>query len=213
MKSEQSHNDPTPPGGEKLENEANPERLEILEQLESGQIDVEEAMRQLEAAGGSGPEELPEQSSIPLSDDRTRELKRKKENVWLIFLAIGSGFTALGGWLGSLGEWWWLLGAPILLLGVVILVFTLAGRSSPWLHLKVITGQSSWPREIVLTFPLPLRWTGSLLRFWDGKINGLDATALDELLLSLEGNISSDTPIYIEVLEGGSGERIQVYLG
>jgi hypothetical protein len=52
------------------------------------------------------------------------------------------------------------------------------------------------------------------LRRWGRYAGSLDATAVDELLLSLEGNLSADNPIHIEVHEDDeSGEKIQVYLG
>jgi hypothetical protein len=52
------------------------------------------------------------------------------------------------------------------------------------------------------------------LRRWGRYAKSLDATAVDELLLSLEGNLSADNPILIEVNEDDeSGEKIQVYLG
>jgi hypothetical protein len=52
-----------------------------------------------------------------------------------------------------------------------------------------------------------------MLRFFSPKINGLDATGVDELLFALDEGLLSDTPIYIEVDEGEGGEKIQVYLG
>jgi hypothetical protein len=52
------------------------------------------------------------------------------------------------------------------------------------------------------------------LRTWGPKIEGLKDTGVDELLLAMEGNISKDTPLYVEVEDDPvSGERIQVFFG
>jgi hypothetical protein len=55
--------------------------------------------------------------------------------------------------------------------------------------------------------------TARLLRWFSPHIEGLDSTMVDDLIIALEGNISSDEPITIEVDEGESGERVEVFLG
>lgn len=86
--------------------------------------------------------------------------------------------------------------------------------NAPWLHVRVDTGQESWPRHVAFSLPVPLRLASWGLRRWGHYASGLDATAVDELLLSLEGSINADNPIHIEVHEDDeTGERIQVFLG
>jgi hypothetical protein len=111
------------------------------------------------------------------------------------------------------GGWWWLLAAPMLLAGGTILILLLASLGSPWVHVRVDTGQKSWPRRIAISLPLPLRISAWGLRTFGVYIPGLENTSLDELLVELEGSLSKGHPIQIEVEEGDSGERIQVYLG
>ena len=41
----------------------------------------------------------------------------------------------------------------------------------------------------------------------------LDRTALDELLLAMEGAQQADGPLYIDVWEDDAGERVRVYFG
>lgn len=69
------------------------------------------------------------------------------------------------------------------------------------------------PRRIAISLPLPLGLTARILR-WRGLFPGsLDKTAIDDLILALEGNLSTDEPTYIEVDAGESGERIKIHLG
>jgi len=45
------------------------------------------------------------------------------------------------------------------------------------------------------------------------SFGGLDETAIDDLILALEASLSADQPIYIEVDEGESGEKVKIILG
>jgi hypothetical protein len=49
---------------------------------------------------------------------------------------------------------------------------------------------------------------------WGPRIPNLDETVIDDLILALEGNISKDTPLHIEVQEDETtGERVEIFLG
>jgi hypothetical protein len=94
-----------------------------------------------------------------------------------------------------------------------VMILSVATNRSPWVHVRVKTGEDKWPRRIAISLPLPLGLTARILR-WRGMFKGAkDETAIDDLILALEGNLSADEPIYIEVDEGESGERVKVYLG
>lgn len=179
------------------------ERLRILEQIEAGEINVDDALRRLQEV--DAPEEGREVR--PATDNKQFRLW------WLIMLAIGLGVSGLGAWLGSLGGWWWLLAGPVLLLGVLASILAVATSNSVWVHVRVHTGQDSWPRQIAISLPLPLRMTAWFLRNFGQWIPQLKGTSVDELLLALQEGISADTPIYIEVAEGERGERVEVRLG
>jgi len=192
-----------------LQGKLEPEReMDILEKLEQGQIDVQEALHRLE--NGKRPSSV--DHAVPVGDMPGPE--KKWRDWWLIFLAIGLGTLAFGGWLGTIGGWWWLCGGPILILGVTLFVLALASRNAPWLHLRVDTGQQTWPRRIALSFPIPIKLASWGLRMWGSRIPKLDDTAIDDLIIALEGNLSKDTPIYIEVQDDETtGERVQIFLG
>ena len=175
---------------------------EIISQLEEGIIDVEEAIRLLA--------DVEKVSAKPEAE--LREISRPWYAWWLIPFSIGLGITVAGAGVSTLGGWW-LFAGPLLLLGIPLVTLAAASSGSPWIHLRVSTGRDSWPRRIAISLPLPLRFTAWMLRFFSPKINGLDATGVDELLFALDEGLLSDTPIYIEVDEGEGGEKIQVYLG
>jgi hypothetical protein len=189
------------------------ERKDVLEELEKGQIDVQEAIRRLE-----GEEEVPEESEEPtfpsdIKEDSPRPSKQWR-NWWLVILAGGMGIFALGGWLGTMGGWWWLCAGPTLLLGMVVTIVGLLSQEVPWLHIRVDTGQDTWPRHISLSFPVPKKVASWALRTWGHRFRRLDETAIDELILSLEENFSQETPLYIEVQEDEkTGERVRIFLG
>ncbi len=179
------------------------ERLRILEKVERGEMDVDDALNQLQGVQTPDPAPRPKQKT---------DNKRFKF-WWLIVLAVSLGITGLGAWLGSLGGWWWLLAGPTLLIGVVMFVLALATRNSVWVHVRVNTGQDSWPRRIAISVPLPLRLTAWFFRTFKNWIPELEGTAVDELILELERSVSSDAPIYIHVEDGIGGERVEVRLG
>jgi hypothetical protein len=179
------------------------ERLRILEQIDAGEIDVDDALRELQEING--------QADTPAS---TAAMDKKRyRHWWLILLAIGLGITGLGAWLGSLGGWWWLLAGPVLLLGVLAAAFAMATSNSMWVHVRVHTGQDSWPRRIAISMPIPLRLSAWFLRRFGHRIPQLDNTSVDELLVALQEGVSADSPIFIEVAEGERGERVEVRLG
>lgn len=192
--------------------ESEDEQEALLDQLEAGEIDVSEAIRLIESGSSAGGASAPasdahEMPSISPSLEKLRSW-------WLLIPAIGLMVTAFGGWMSTYGGWWWLLAAPLLLGGLLILLFGLATYDSPWLHIRVDTGQTTWPQRVAISFPVPIRLASWGLRKWGHYAGSLDATAIDELLLSLDENFSADNPIHIEVHEDEeSGEKIQVFLG
>ncbi len=194
------------------EAESDDEQEDLLGQLEAGEIDVSEAIRLIErgssAEGASAPaSEVHETPSISPSLEKWRSW-------WLLIPAIGLIVTAFGGWMSTYGGWWWLCAAPSLFGGILILLFGLATHNSPWLHIRVDTGQVAWPQRVAISFPIPIHLASWGLRKWGHYAGSLDETAIDELLLSLEENFSTDNPIHIEVHEDEeSGEKIQVFLG
>jgi hypothetical protein len=186
---------------------------DVISQLELGEIDVQEAIRRIEDKNSGSKGDMGAQSpdfQTAASSTRANQLG----SWWLLLLASGLAGTALGGWLATLGGWWWLLAAPSLLIGLLVLILALITYRSPWIHLRINTGQSTWPREIYFGFPVPTRLAAWMLRKWGPGIDSLDNTAIDELLMALDGSISGEDPILVEVNEDdGSGEKIQITIG
>jgi len=180
---------------------AEQDAMEILRQVEAGELDAETAASMLES------------ETVPEHEPRASEIPNRWSGWWLIPFSITLIVIAAGISLGQLGGWWWLLAGPMLLIGGVVLILLLASIGSPWVHIRVHTGQESWPRRIAISLPLPLRVSAWGLRMFGVHIPGLEHTSLDELLLALEEGLSGGEPIQIDIDEGESGERVQVYLG
>lgn len=167
--------------------------LNVLQQLEDGRINVEEALKRLgEPVDGS---------SAAMS------AARRSSSWWLIPLAIGVVFLGTGGWLGSLGGAWWILAVPLLFLGIVVTVLAAASSQSPWIFVRV---RSSGRSRARVWIPLPIRavaWSIEMARPW---LPALTATSIDEVLVSLERELGGERDLIIEVDEGGDGERVRV---
>jgi hypothetical protein len=221
--------------------EGDEKRAEILKKLEEGSIDVEEAIRQLSGVGEEPSQDktLPaqpedvldqlekgaidvEQAIQRLSDEgeRAQSVKsavpktpRRWRAWWLIPFSIGIGLTVAGAGVATLGGWYWLLAAPLLLVGIPLFTLAAATSNSPWVHVRVDTGQESWPRRIAISLPIPIRLTAWIMRTFAPKIDGFEETGIDELLIALDEGLLSDSPIFVEVYEGEGGEKVEVYLG
>ena len=177
--------------------------VDVLDQLEKGAIDVEQAIQRL---SGEGERAQRVKSAAP-------EVPRRWRAWWLIPFSVGIGLTVAGAGVATVGGWWWLLAGPLLFLGILFITLAAATSTSPWVHVRVDTGQESWPRRIAISLPIPIRLTAWILRTIGHRINGFEETGIDELLLALDEGLLSDSPIFVEVYEGEGGEKVEVYLG
>jgi hypothetical protein len=180
-----------------MNNEKN--RMEILELLENGEIDTEQALEMM----GNGPEHVTPTSKVP---------EKQWWAWWLVPFSLGMAGAAIGYGLSKLGGAWWICAGPLLVIGGLVMILAILTIQSPWVHLRVHTGQEAWPRRIAISLPLPLRMTAQIIRWFSPRMKGFDHTTVDELILALEGNVSSGNPVIIEIDEGESGERIEVFL-
>jgi hypothetical protein len=174
------------------------EPMEILKQLESGNIGVEEAVKRLGSAGdgGRGAEE--------------GDARGWMSWWWLAPFFIGVGLTALGGWLGALGGWWWLGAAPALLVGIPLMTLAAISRDSPWVEIRFHTTRRSGSHRFFISLPIPVRLAAGAVRLVGPWIRSLDATVIDEFLMALDGSLSRDRPLVVEVSESEEGERVVV---
>lgn len=183
---------------------------DILRQLESGEIDVDEAVRRLQE------EEAPENMDVlPVAAESGFDPPKKWQNWWLIPMMVGLIVLVGGYLLSQLGGWWWACAAPTLLLGLVVVTLAAVSINSPWVHVRVKSKQEGSGSNVRVSLPLPLGLTSFVLRKF-GRFAGdaLDKTMVDEILLALEGDFKKGgDPIYIEVDDDESGEKVEVYLG
>ncbi|RME86830.1 MAG: hypothetical protein D6770_10975 [Anaerolineae bacterium] len=190
--------------------------------LQERKITSEEALRLLDALGedaeaedeavetetghGSGME-----SEMPLE-----EVMAWARRLRLIVLWSGLGITVLGGLLmfwalrsAGMGFWFYCAWVPFLL-GVVLIALGGAGRSVPWVLVRL--EQEEHPRTLAFGLPLPLWAVAWGLRTFGRSIPGLDRIAADEIVQVLAAS-RPDAPLIVHVDEGENGERVQVFIG
>ena len=139
---------------------------------------------------------------------------------WTIPLWIGVGITIIGGVLmyaamqaaGASSLWFACAWLPFLL-GIAIIVVAWSSRSARWIHIRVRQKHGERPQNIALSFPLPIRLTAWVLRHFGHYIPNMENIGLDEIIVALGDNTSSETPFYVEVDEGDDGEKVEIYIG
>jgi hypothetical protein len=165
-------------------------RLNVLQQLDDGSIDVDEALRRLD------------EPPVPAAS-----APRRSHSWWLIPLAVGMAFLGGGGLLASLGGAWWIPAVPLLGIGIGVTVLAAGSSDSPWIFIRVRPAGTR-PRRVWV--PIPVRaaaWMIEIARPW---VPSLGATAVDDVLLTLERELGSDRDLVIDVDETGGGERVRV---
>jgi hypothetical protein len=194
------------------------ERLHILKRIEDGEINAAEGIRLLNALSeDAAPVVLPRRASAP--DPEFRGWKR-----WWLW-PFGAG-VLIAGFSGLLMYWayraadlrlsaWVILWSLPLLFGLFIMLMSFLSRNARWLHLRINTGDAprEWPRRIAISFPLPIAPVAWFLRLFGNFIPPLRRTGVDDLILALNESATPNSPLYVEVNEGGSGEKVQVYIG
>ncbi len=128
----------------------------------------------------------------------------------------GLAITALGGaWTWSLilaGSWLGVLflALPFTAVGVLMAALGLIGRYSPWVHVRVNTERTTWPRNVSFSFPLPVNELAWLVNVLGNYIPDDKRIAVSEMLMAVRDQISPEQPIQVEVLGERLGERVQV---
>ncbi len=217
------------------------ERMHILQMIEDGAVTAEEGLRLLNALAGNKPEleagnaaeagsaeahassaaheaEAPQEPPIVHTTPPAPNMEKWKR-WWLIPLWIGVGITTVGALLmywayakTGLSLWLACLSLPFAV-GVLVIALAAATRTAKWIHIRVNTGKDEWPRNIALSFPLPIHLTAWFLRTFRNNIPKFKDTAVDELILAMGESTTPDNPLYVEVNEGANGEHVQVYIG
>jgi hypothetical protein len=196
------------------------DRMHILQLIEDGEITAAEGLRRLDELAPLIPSAVVDAPAAtrPEHAPPDRELARWKR-WWTIPLYLGLGMTTLGALLmyaayaaAGLGGWFVLASLPFGL-GVLVSALAAATRTAKWLHLRIDTAEADGPRRIALSFPLPLRLTGWLLRTFGDRLPQLKERGVDDLIIALAETDTADTPFYIDVQDGPRGEHVQVYIG
>jgi hypothetical protein len=193
------------------------ERMHILQMIEDGQITAADGLKLFDAlSAAEAAEPLP--AAVPSIPDPDLEHWRRW---WLVPMWAGIGVLLVGALLmflayQSSGFGFWFVCATLpFIAGVLIMALAAASRSARWLHVRVRTNPDAGhgPRNIALSFPLPIRLTAALLRLIGPFVPQLKDHGLDELILALAETTSAEAPLYVDVAEGAGGERVQVYIG
>ena len=188
-------------------------RMRVLQMIEDGQVSAADGLKLLDG--------LSADATAPVADETAPAANPDLDywrRWWIVPMWVGIGVLLVGAVLmfaayqaGGLGFWFVCAALPFAA-GVVIMALAAGSRS---LHVRVRTNPrtNDWPRNIALSFPLPIRLTAWLLRLFGPYIPQLKDHGLDEVILALAETTSSDTPLYVDVDEGEGGERVQVYIG
>jgi len=179
------------------------ERLKVLEQLESGDLNFDQALIELQ-----GPS-----SARPADGASSTADTRRWRHRWLLPFYFGVLATGLGIAAAYQGEWWWLLAAPLLLGGVVLTVLALASTRSPWLHVRITNPSRNWPKTVGISIPVPVRFAAWSVRTIGPLIPNLNEQAIAEMLMALELGRMMEEPLHVEFDNCDSGERVEIYLG
>ena len=216
---------------------ASDERMHILQMIEDGKITAADGLRLLNALSGARPEAAAEGGGAepapeappasPASPPAGAEPSPSVPNMekwrqwWLIPLWIGLAITVSGGllmyWTYSAGgfSFWFACATLPFLFGALVAALASASRTSRWIHVRVNRGEAAddGPKNIRISFPLPIRLAAWCLRVFAPFIPKLKDTGVDELILALEESTSPEKPLFVDVHEGEGGERVQVYIG
>jgi hypothetical protein len=197
------------------------ERLRILQLIDSGQISVEEGLRQLEAlerAGGGGLVEL-EGARATLTGIGGPAFEPTRPGfvviVWQIVFGVGVAVLAAGGVLLSRaygGEampgltWAWVIFA----LGLLVMGLGWWLRQARWFTLRV--REHDGP-AFTIALPLPLGLVIWLLRAAKPFVPQLQEMEADQLILAMRDELRDGRPLVINVDEGENGDQVELYFG
>jgi hypothetical protein len=165
----------------------------------------------------SAAEEKPPQAA-EVTPDPFRDRAQAWRRWWWFPLWGGVGITLVGALLmylawdrSGFGFWFACTWFPFLF-GVFVMALSWASRTARWLHVRIHRQPGDGPRNIAISFPLPLRLAAWFVRTFNVRVPKLERTSLDELILALE-HTTPDAPFFVEVQDDDDGERVEVYIG
>ncbi len=195
------------------------EKLQILNMVEAGQIDAQEAATLLAALSESEAGDDADQPSVevlPPESKPPEPIETRWARFWIYPLMAGGVLLVVGALIVGLvsssdGAWGWLLcGWPLLLLGLLVFVLALWSRWATWMHLRISEGGK---RKLAFSFPLPLGLAAWALRIARPFVPQLRETGVDEVILAVRESASKGEPLFIDVQNDEEGERVELYIG
>jgi hypothetical protein len=197
--------------------------------IESGQIDVEEGVRRLEALDGAsagGAEEGEPTAGAAAHVAETAESvasgapgiparPRYVQVLWLVVLNVGVAALAVGGVLvatayGREGMpglvWAWLVSAA----GLLMMALGWWLKDGSWFTLRI---RERSGLRFVISLPLPLVPAIWFLRVVAPFIPQLRRASSDGLLLAVRHALRQGRPFAVQVDEGDNGDRVEIHFG
>lgn len=204
----------------------NAEMMQILQQVRSGLLSVEEAALRLSAFE---PDEAPQPArpdaviAPPIEEEVKPDLGWWK-HAWLVILWIGiiifTPSALLMSWaLSNDRTGWFVFSWFPLLLGLLIIVIGAWSRTARWAHIRVQDADGS---RISISAPIPLGLARWVLRTFGNRIfegsagrkmenAGGKPIRGEEIIPVLEALQHTHDPITVEV-DDKDGDRVRVYL-
>ncbi|MBN1179209.1 MAG: hypothetical protein JXD18_08360 [Anaerolineae bacterium] len=192
------------------------DRRRILELIESGEIDVEEGVRRLEAlAASEAVEALVEPAAVAEEPGPPIPRPALVRIIWQavfwsgVALVIGGGLLVAAVYAWSVASGWLICGWPLFGVGVLVLATGWWMRTARWLSLRVKNEE----HNIFFALPLPLAPLAWLMRILQPFVPELKDTGIDELLMAMQDELKDGQPLIVDVNEGEDGEHVQIYFG
>ncbi len=204
------------------------ERRQILEMLESGSISVEEAIALVNALGEndhtpvSGAEidtEAATSEDPPRPGPGPARSRRRLPRSWFVAFWTGAALLAGGVWMliqairqPPPGFWFYFSLAPIIL-GALSLTAAWMARRARWLHLRIHAADGSGRERLAWSIPLPLGLSAWMIMRMPLAVDSSVRSALNDVLTTLQDDLTTDQDISVEVSGPGNGEQFEFFLG
>ncbi len=213
------------------------ERQKVLQMIAAGQITPEQGAELLQALGGNFPPgqaestpgeqaqsepapPTPEYEVIdpppPAPETPPIDLPNTQHwwqvPLWIgVALLIAGAFTLAGALQTGGGACLILLcGLPLMASGLLAVIFAWFARNGPWVHIRV---KNRRPGEHNVNISVPLNMSVAAVRIATPFVPQMRETGVDEVLTSLQGNVTKDQPMVIDVNDDEDGEHVQVIVG
>jgi hypothetical protein len=185
------------------------ERMQILGQIESGEISAAEGVHRLEVLAEPTQQTYPPEAA-PIA------LPAWVKRIWQAVFWSGATLTAGGALLLAIfyaekaGVGSAICGWPLFVVGLLGLLLGTWLPNATWFSLRV---REQGSRRISLALPLPLGPIAWIVRLVRPFVPQLQNMAVDEVILALREEVRKGRPFVVDVDQGDDGEQVHVYIG